>query len=191
MRIGFDLDGVWYDFRQSLSDYLVATGRSDCTVANAAPHWDFFKGWGMSVGEFMEAYRESVDCEFMFINGEPYPGAVESSAILANAGHSIHVVTDRSVGSKRGASSILTAKWLAENGFIFDSLTFTSDKTSVHTDAFVDDRAENYLALKAAGVNAYLLTRPWNKHVPNAKRARSALDFSRKLIATGTKWEGE
>jgi hypothetical protein len=162
LRVGFDLDGVVYDFRRAMSDYLLSTGRLHCRLEDALPDWDFFIGWGMSLDEYLALYREGVDAGIVLRLGDPLPGSVEATRRLAEAGHSIHIVTDRSIGTARGVSARHTAAWLAEHGFVFDSLTFSSDKTSVATDFFIDDRWENYVARQRVDMDCHLLTRPWN-----------------------------
>ena len=162
MRIGFDLDGVWYDFRQAHSDFELSRGNAHCTVDAADPGWDYFLGWGMSLNEWIDSYRDGVDAGTLLRHGTPLPGAVESSRTLAESGHTIHIVTDRSLGTDLGASSRATAAWLADNGFVFHSLTFSKDKTVVPVDVFIEDRTENADALNANGTLCYLINRPWN-----------------------------
>lgn len=174
LRIGFDLDGVVYDFRKALSEFLVASGRTECTIEAALPHWDFFEGWGLNLNEYLDLYRAGVDAGYVLRVGDPYPGAVDATRTLAAAGHSIHIVTDRSVGTDAGAPARHTAAWLAEHGFVFDSLTFSSDKTVVPTDYFIDDRYENYVARRSAGQNCHLLTRPWNADLGDHTTTRVA-----------------
>jgi len=162
MRVGFDLDGVWYDFRKAHSDFELSRGNSHCTLESADPGWDYFDGWGMSFGDWERSYLDGVDSGALLRHGDPLPGAVESSRALALAGHTVHIVTDRSVGSDLGASSRATAAWLADHGFVFHSLTFSRDKTVVPVDVFIEDRLENADALNAAGTRCYLINRAWN-----------------------------
>jgi hypothetical protein len=162
MRVGFDLDGVWYDFRQAHSDFELSRGNAHCNMGAVDPGWNYFEGWGMSLDEWLASYRDGVDAGVLLRHGDPLPGAVESSRALAKMGHTIHVVTDRSVGTDLGASSRATAAWLAEHGFVFHSLTFSKDKTVVPVDVFIEDRKENADALVAAGTPCYLINRPWN-----------------------------
>jgi len=79
----------------------------------------------------------------------------------------------------------LTARVLERDGIKYHSLTFSGDKTIVRTDMMVDDKPENYNALRAVGTDAYLLTRPWNIHVEKAQRVRSCAEFCRKVLQRG------
>lgn len=187
-RVGFDLDGVVYDFRKAISEYLVGSGIAACRLEDALPHWDFFEGWGMSLSEYLDHYRAGVDAGYVLRVGDPLPGSVEATVRLAEAGHSIHIVTDRRVGTELGVSARHTAAWLAEHGFVFDSLTFSSDKTVVPTDFFIDDRYENYVARVEAGLSCHLLTRPWNVDLGDAftQRVQSLDEFVNIVLSHST-----
>jgi hypothetical protein len=162
MRVGFDLDGVWYDFRRAHSEFEIARGNTHCTLEACDPGWDYFEGWGMSLDDWLRSYAEGVDAGVVLRHGEPMPGAVWSSRRLAELGHTIHIVTDRSIGTDLGSASRATAAWLADNGFVFHSLTFSRDKTVVPVDVFIEDRLQNADALNAHGTPCYLINRPWN-----------------------------
>lgn len=174
LRIGFDLDGVLYDFRKALSDYLVASGRAGCTLETALPDWDFFKGWGLTLDEYLALYRAGVDDRYVLRVGDPLPGSVEAMRRITDAGHTVHIVTDRAVASDPELPGQLTEAWLVEHGVPFDSLTLSSDKASVATDYFIDDRYENYVSRVNVGMSCHLLTRPWNVSLGDANTNRVA-----------------
>ena len=176
MRVGFDLDGVWYDFRKAHSEFEIARGNTHCTIEAADPGWDYFEGWGMSLDQWIASYLDGVDAGTLLRYGDPLPGAVESSRQLAAMGHTIHIVTDRSVGTDAGASSRATAAWLADHGFAFHSLTFSKDKTVVPVDVFIEDRLENADALNAAGTLCYLINRTWNAPADDGRPRVDTLD---------------
>lgn len=174
LRIGFDLDGVVYNFRKVLSDYLISSGRVECTLENALPHWDFFEGWDLTVEEYLRLYRAGVDDGYVLRLGDPLPGSVEGMQRLYDAGHSIHIVTDRKIATDPNQPALLTEAWLLEHGVPFNSLTLSSDKTAVATDYFIDDRYENYVARVGAGMNCHLLTQPWNADLGDRSTKRVA-----------------
>lgn len=170
LRIGIDLDGVCYDFSASVREYLVnyaASHRLEATPP--ATRWEFYEDWGLDFDGFVATCHDGVDAGIVFSHGEPYPNTAEAFARIKAAGHTIHVVTDRSFGSN-GASEAATRTWLDCHGLPFDSLTFSADKTVVRLDAMIDDKLANYDALEAAGVDAYLLSRPWNLHDPKPRQ---------------------
>ena len=163
MNVGVDLDGVVYAFKEAFVGYLQEQGYSHCTLEAATSTWYFFEGWGMTLDEYLQHFHAGVDAGYIFTKGEPEEGTVEATHKLHENGHKVHIVTDRSMGTRKGESARATVKWLAEHGFYFDSITFTADKTSVPTQVFIDDKVENYIALWNAGTTCYLLDRPWNQ----------------------------
>lgn len=163
MRVGIDLDGVVYDFADSLREYLLHAGLRDAADMPEPLRWEFYEDWGYSVEEFLDHCHAGVDAGFVFRHGRPFPGVLEAFQRIRAAGHTIHIVTDRSFGTVAGGSQAATSEWLQAHGLFYDSLTFTADKTIVCVDTMVDDKLANYDALKAVGVAVYLLTRPWNK----------------------------
>ena len=71
-----------------------------------------------------------------------------------------HIVTDRSVGKYSQAN---TEEWLARHQVPYDTITCARDKTVVGTDAFIDDKSENVVALREAGSAAFLLRSSHNR----------------------------
>lgn len=86
--------------------------------------------------------------------------------------HEIIIITDRSFGKTPEVSQKLTLEWLNQHGIEFDELVFSPNKNAVPTDMFIDDKLQNYDALVANGVNAFLLNRPWNKVAGGDSRNR-------------------
>ncbi|MFK5691265.1 hypothetical protein ACI3EY_16530 [Ornithinimicrobium sp. LYQ92] len=163
-RIGIDLDGVCYDFGSSVREYLV---RENIRTHQDCPdplRWEFYEDWGINLREFLDICHAGVDAGIIFTHGDPFPGTREAFERIKDAGHTIHIVTDRSFG-KAGASVAATGAWLHRHDLPFDSLTFSADKTVVKLDAMVDDKLTNFRDLDHAGVPTWLYDRPWN-HTP-------------------------
>lgn len=175
-RVGVDLDGVCYDFADSLRTFLEGTHRK----YPEPTRWEFYEDWGFTLPEFIELCHEGVNAGVIFTEGDPFPGTVEALTRLHSAGHTIHIVTDRSFGSA-GGSEAATRLWLDGHKIPFDSLTFTSDKTIVRADYFIDDKLQNYDELFAAGVEVYLFDRPWNQHPTPRDRVSSLAEFVEKV----------
>lgn len=170
MRVGIDLDGVCYDFSASVREYLVNVAATHAPDMTPAPtRWEFYEDWGLDLDGFVATCHNGVDAGVVFAHGEPYPCVAEAFNLIKASGHTIHIVTDRSFGSN-GASEAATRTWLDCHRLAFDSLTFSADKTVVRLDVMVDDKLANYDALEAAGVKAYLLSRPWNQNDPRPRR---------------------
>ena len=181
MRVGFDLDGVLYDFGNSVRRYLDSIGRPYNFHADKdEPHtWDFYEHWGMDRTEFVQVCHDGVDAGFIF-SGPARPNAAEAVRRVSNLGHEIIIVTDRFFGSKPANSHVATKEWLEQHGIEWDELVFSPDKCCVSTDMFVEDKLENYDHLVANGVDTYLITRDWNKVEGGdaRKRITDVLDYA-------------
>lgn len=176
LRVGQDLDGVIYPFDVNVKAYLEFTG-VDISGFGPALHWHFYRDWGYSDAEFVDICNRGVDAGFIFAVGDPFDDAVDAWRRIKEAGNSIHIATDRGFGAP-GNSERNTLKYLADNGLEYDSITFTSDKTSVPVDVFIEDKLENYDALEAAGIPAFLITRPWNDQVDDRRRVSGMAEFA-------------
>lgn len=176
MRIGFDLDGVLYDFAGSLRAYLVQYEGFTSDQLPDPTCWEFYEvDWGLSLKEYLEYCELGVNAGEVFSWGWPEAGAAGVIDLLRNDGHTIHIVTHRKFGRK---SATNTELWLNQNNIRYDTLTFAADKTLVNVDIFIEDNVDNYLALQAAGVHAVLMDRPWNQHAPeHAKKVHDLCEF--------------
>ncbi|AXH68795.1 phosphatase [Streptomyces phage Comrade] len=181
MRVGVDLDGVCYDFAHSFRRALFELGvYNDYKVVEGEPdNWHFYLDWGLTQDEFVQFCHQGVDRGTVFGYGGPRDDAPAALSFLRAMGHSIHIVTDRSFGTVPENSHDVTRKWLSHFGFEYDTLTFSADKTCVPTDVFIEDKLENYDALVAAGVDCYLVDRPWNQDGDDGrKRIKSIQQFA-------------
>lgn len=175
--VGFDIDGVCYDFRAVHAQFEVGRGNHHCALELAADHWDYFEGWGLSLDEWLTSYREGVDAGVILRDGDPFPGAVEATHALKTAGHTVHFITDRSIATDPTEPERATRYWLDRHGFAYDALTISRDKTSVPTDYFIEDRYENAVALDHSGSRSYLINRPWNTDRPFGRRVDTLDEF--------------
>lgn len=182
MRVGYDWDGVISSFHASVDKWLRMNGHDLKASQN---QWNFWNEWpGWSNKRFHKFWVEGVRAGVIFAS-HPYANAVEGINAVYDAGHEVHIITHRGWKQHPGLAEDLTATCAEQFGIKYHSLTFSADKTCIRTDMMVDDKPENYEALKAAGTDAYLLTRPWNKHVQGAQRVRSAAEFSRIVLTKG------
>lgn len=161
LSIGLDLDGVVYDFVRAHRNYLMNT-RDDLSVADLPEpsSWNVWEHWQISRVEWQQSFAAGVAERAIFTGGHryAYDGAIAAVRQLADAGHTIHVVTHRPP-----EAVALTAEWLAEVGLPFTSLTFAKDKSTVPVDVMIEDNVDNALAVVAAGSRAILMDRPWNR----------------------------
>lgn len=175
MRIGIDLDGVCYDFGGSLIEYLVTHRKMNRKLLTPSTRWDFYLDWGLTLEDFLEACHEGAKAEVVFAYGDAFPGTHEALQRLVDAGHTLHVVTDRSFGGP-GVSEAITAKWVARELPKIASLTFSPDKTVANVDAMIDDKLQNYDALEEQGCAVYLFDRPWNQDPGDHRHRVTSMD---------------
>jgi hypothetical protein len=144
--------------------HLDHTGRGHLwkSSENLKPVWNWYQLWGWTDEQFIEFCNEAADCGCLF-NGPIRPGYKEAIDVLAEAGHTIIIHTDRPFGSTPEVSEKITVEWLAREGVYYDELWFGPKKEESKCDFFIDDKIENYDALTEAGCKAYLLNRPWNE----------------------------
>lgn len=163
MRVGFDLDGVLYNFGDSVKRYLDHTGQGHLWKSGPTPKpfWDFYKDWGWTGKEFVDLCNAGADEGFIFC-GPARHNAAKAVQAVKDMGHEVIIITDRQFGSTPYVSHKNTQNWLRKHKIPFDELYFSADKTCVPTDMFVEDKLENYDALDAAGVEVYLINRAWN-----------------------------
>lgn len=182
-RVGWDLDGVEYDFAESVRRTVKHFGLDDkFRLCEGEPSsWYFYRAWGMSDAEFVELCHRGADAGIIF-SGVRRPGGLESMKRVRNAGHEVHIVTDRSFGSSPEVSQEITRMFLLTHGYEYDSLTFSADKTVVPTDYFIEDKLENYDALDAVGTEVYLINRPWNLRDDNRRRVDTIEAFADRIV---------
>lgn len=169
-RTGWDIDGVGFNFGDSVHRYLCHIGQGHLWKSgpNPEPYWDFFKDWTKDDGtawtgkDFVDMCNAGADAGFIFA-GPVREGYREAIDAVANMGHTIVVATDRPFGSTPEVSQKTTVEWFQEHEINYDELHFTAKKSEANCDFFIDDKLENYDELVAAGTKAYLLNRPWNK----------------------------
>lgn len=185
-RVGVDLDGVLYDFGGAFRHYLIEEYSWRREWCPDPVRWEFYEDWGISLIGFLNLCNEAADRNWLWggslMGGYP---AVEHLRRLRDAGHTIHVITNRSFGSHPGRSQSATASWLQLWNVPYETLTFAADKTIIATDYFIEDNADNYLALEKAGCEAVLIDRPWNRHLTDARRVNSVSEFVDDYVLAG------
>jgi hypothetical protein len=166
MRVGIDLDGVLYNFGDSVHRYLKSIGKGDLWKSGPTlkPYWDFYKDWGWTGREFVDMCNAGADAGYIF-TGPIREGAKQAMDRIARTGNEVIIVTDRPFGSTPEVSHRNTVEWLLQHGIWYDELHFSADKTVGKCDVFVEDKLENYDALVAAGTKVWLINRAWNSDV--------------------------
>lgn len=178
MRIGWDIDGVGFNFGDSCKRYLDEIGQGHLWKSGPTPdpYWYWYRDWGWTDEQFLEFCHAGADAGFIF-SGPVRDGYKEGLEECARLGHEIIVITDRSFGATPRVSEKLTELWFDEHGMEYDELWFSRDKTVTWTDMFIDDKLENYDDLNSVGTEVYLLNRPWNEDKDNRRRVDDISEF--------------
>lgn len=178
MKIGVDIDGVLYDLMPKLGDYFAtSTGRPREEFVEPTS-WEFHKDWGVEPEAAFRLFCNAVNERAVWRWGDPMPGSVEALQSLIDAGHTVHLVTDRLSIGQAGVASISTTQWLADHSVPFTTLTFARDKTLVQTDVFIDDRPLNAEEISAAGTPVWLHDAAHNKDFEWPRRVTSLTEFA-------------
>lgn len=153
-----DLDGVACGWVENFYPWICAKEGWTPTEWRI---WHHYRNHEMHDAAFVARLTEYAE-EGGFSNQEPFEGIGEMVAALVDAGHTVHVVTDRPA-----AAHADTAWWCDTYIPDYTSLTMSRDKTVFKefgdpTYYALDDRIENVEAMRAKGIFAYLLTKPWN-----------------------------
>lgn len=181
MRINIDLDGVVYDYVDTLRTYLIDRCGYEPETLTPVRTWNFYEAhWGMSKDEWLEHNAMAVDEGYLFQVGNPIPCAIEALKLLEHDGHEIHFVTTRYFSSP-AACEYNTRIWLKSHRLDHWPLTITKDKREVAADILLDDLIDNVQAAEEAGQLGYLFDQPWNVKFMWPRRAFGWRNF-RKII---------
>lgn len=172
-----DLDGVATGWVPTFYPWLCAKMGWDQTEWRI---WHHYRNHEMHDAEFVQMLGLYAE-EGGFADQQPVPGVTEMVHDLIEAGHTVHVVTDRPA-----AAHADTAWWCETFIPEHTSLTFSRDKTVFKdygdpTYYALDDRTENVEEMRAAGVFAYLLDSPWNEDA-DLPRVRSLVEYKDKVL---------
>jgi hypothetical protein len=184
VRVGFDLDGVLYNYSDSVYATMqlpeINLGHLWKSGPTKKPYWNYFEDWSKPDGTryTFEEYRKIVDYGadkgIVFGPGFFRPGARDAVSSIRDLGHEVIFLTDRFFGTDPTNSHRNTYKAFEDEGIEYDEIHFTKDKCSVQIDTMVEDKLENYDALIDASVPTWLINRPWNE-IPGGD-ARNRID---------------
>lgn len=170
-KIGIDVDGVLRDVMQSINT-VFETHYPEHIVGKIAYNYDF-PHIKMPLKEKFNVIFNDYP-EEIFLNSQPYPGAVEQFAFLKKwakkNGFKLVCATNQEphlIG--------LTYMWLAKHDFLFEELHIARKKEIIGLDYLIDDAPHNFEAwLKAGhpGENFFLMDRSWNQEVEASIRIK-------------------
>lgn len=184
MRVGFDVDGVLYDFVAGMRRWFADVHGIPIENMPEPGIWAFGPLWGLTNEEFYAACNAATDAGHLGVYGEPPADARRTLDRVRDAGHQVIIVTARAFGRPAGghmrsASELATRWWLNHHHLPYDELHVgAKDKSSVHTDVFIDDYPKNHAALEEAGVQAVLMDQPWNQDYTANVRVHSLTQYA-------------
>lgn len=182
MRIGVDMDDVmipWFDPAHE------ACERAGITNGRPATQWAPYLDYGCPQEAWLEVMREAT-LDGSLYTGPTYPGVVEAMGLLADAGHTLHIVTARGfLGEPQLGALVkaMTVEWLFDHAIPHDSLTFSKDKTLVRTDVFADDSVHHVQELDRVGTHTWLVNATHNRAAFHARRVDSLWEFANRVVA--------
>src|SRR3954454_10660069 len=172
MRIAIDIDSTLHHYWDVLSD--AAQRRFGIDL----PYEEQFD-WGITrlKPEQLQLCIDETHCERVIMEGEPYPGAVETVRAWHEQGHFIHITSHRST-----TCHLPTTTWLNEIGLPFDDLYCSYDKVTrcaeIGIHVLVDDSPVNLERAHEAGILGATLLHPWNREFEDDDRVVTAEDWS-------------
>lgn len=177
LKIAVDLDGCVVDMISILK--LILKQKDDPCF------FEIGRCWGYSEPEVQDIFRREVRKNQLFLRSSVYRGAKAALTKLKEDGHTLHVVTAR---GQEPESIAQTAWWLGDRRRdlfnLFDSFSFSSDKTIINADMIIEDRPDTCEKVYKAGIRPILLTRPWNdptyqcsKHTPADNKDKPCSDY--------------
>jgi 5'(3')-deoxyribonucleotidase len=179
MRLGIDIDDVLFPWFTTAHAICEAAGITNGVVPSS---WTCHEDYGCTLQEWLDVLAAATRDGSLYA-GAPIPGSVEALHRLADAGHSLHIITARGFFAHGDLIRRHTVEWLADYGVPHDSLTFVKDKTLVRVDAAVDDSWKNVQALTAAGVPTWLVDAPHNQDAVHHTRVPSVVEFAEAILS--------
>jgi 5'-nucleotidase len=162
--VGLDLDGVIFKYEKGFSGFLVRKlGRPITDFPTMTNYSTIASGWPIrDQEEFKDLHCEAVN-EGLYEQLEVMEGAVEALQRLARDGYKIRVITARFVRPGQHAEVVRqTMVSLDRAGIPVKDISFTSEKTEINADVYVDDAPYNIVALRAVGKKVIPFAQPYN-----------------------------
>ena len=165
MRLGIDLDGVVANFTKGWMDFYNREFGTEFVVADSKRWNDLVELTHFAnINEFWK-WSSRLDGRSIFWHLEPFPGAVDALAALADEGHSIVIIT-----TKPKFAEDDTREWIVRHQIPTTEIHILEDKWVVDCDVYLDDGPHVLPRLvanrPASTVCRYV--RPWNEPVEGA-----------------------
>lgn len=166
MRIGWDLDGVGYNFPAALKFFAEHYENIDPkTMPLPAKSWNWWESqWGWSKDQFRRINHRGVHSGVLYQALGVMNGFQEGLYRVRKAGGTNHLITARAALSEP-LMATQTLRWLRTNNLdgLVDSVTFSDQKDTVEWDFYLDDHGPTVEALRERQLGAFLYDAPYNQ----------------------------
>jgi hypothetical protein len=152
---------------------LKKTGRPESDFPPADTWMFFTEQWGITLDEYIDWANLGVAEQKIFWKGPQIENALWGVSELYRLGYYIKFITARGGGKPEPTEQCrrATKYWLDSNGFPYDEVIVSYDKTSYDYDILIDDSPGNYESCVADGKNILVFDQAWNRHLTDAPRA--------------------
>lgn len=169
MIIGVDLDEVACQYINGLREFMVLRNNVPADqVAALYPDIDTyeFDNWGEDFKtNFANYHGEAVESG-IYATLKPYENASEMLWKLNDEGYHIRIITSRFVKNEKRQQAFVmwtTGQFLDEHNIPFRDIAFTSRKTEIHADVYLDDAPKNIRAFRESGAEHIIFDKVYNR----------------------------
>jgi hypothetical protein len=192
LDVMFDIDDVIFPTMMSIHELARQAGYHNDDVD---PQWTGWIPYGIEEQAYWDLWSDFA-LSGGYLSTEPIEEAVEAMRRLYFEGHRVHLVTARGFMNHASDIRAWTTQWVEEFAVPWHSLTFARDKVAAQReiavefstgkmglqrlpffDYGIDDSPKNVDALRAAGVDCYLLDHVHNKDHVAEHRVASVENF--------------
>ena len=186
-NFGIDLDDVVLVWCRAFADYANELYNLDIDLRKLR-HWLWHESGLMTSHQFFTAFSKFTK-EGKYKDLIPVVHARKALNIIRERGHKIHFITSRPQQARQDTKDNLKGLDIS-----YDSLTITNKKGPVtykyDIDVFIDDKIQNCLDVKKAGVKkVYLFSRAYNGNAPADAGLIRISTWKELIEAEGMKWD--
>jgi len=170
-KIAIDIDSTLHDYWPIFS--RIAKRRFGIELA-----YESQRDWAVNLlrPEQSAVVIEESHSDENVLGAVPYENSVDAVNRWAKAGHWIHITSHRSVDAYDAS-----ARWLAQEGYVYDDLYCSYDKITrcveLGVDLLIDDSPVNIAKALEVGITPATLVHPWNRDICEEEGVLCAADW--------------